>query len=172
MDYFRSSCGGLCKKCKYVCIDEIYLHIPIVFETIIEQGSAWLTEIQFKACKYSRPDTQLACLLFLLLLCSMLPSVRSCTCQFSFHDCSFESNVYWTVHHCNSWGIKNQLDVACYFLFHLLFAQHVSDINMSIFRSLRLCIWITTSVILFSFRCVLGFAAGDVWRCPFCRLKH
>ena len=22
-------------------------------------------------------------------------------------------NVYWTVHHCNSWGIKNQLDVTC-----------------------------------------------------------
>ena len=27
------------------------------------------------------------------------------------------SNVYWTVHHCNSWGIKNQLDVTCYFYF-------------------------------------------------------
>ena len=38
-----------------------------------------------------------------------------------------------------SWGIKNQLNVTCYFLFHLLFAQHVSDINMSIFRSLWLC---------------------------------
>ena len=35
-------------------------------------------------------------------------------------------------------------------LFHLLCAQHVSDINISIFRSLRLCWWITTSVVLFS----------------------
>ena len=26
------------------------------------------------------------------------------------------SNVYWTVHHCNSWGMKNQLDVTCYFI--------------------------------------------------------
>ena len=34
-------------------------------------------------------------------------------------------------------------------LFHLLCAQHVSDINISIFRSLRLCCWITTSVVLF-----------------------
>jgi len=34
-------------------------------------------------------------------------------------------------------------------LFHLLCAQHVSDINVSIFRSLRLCWWITTSVVLF-----------------------
>ena len=40
-------------------------------------------------------------------------------------------------------------------LFHLLCAQHVSDINVSIFRSLRLCWWITTSVVLFSVRCVL-----------------
>ena len=40
-------------------------------------------------------------------------------------------------------------------LFHLLCAQHVSDISVSIFRSLRLCWWITTSVVLFSVRCVL-----------------
>ena len=40
-------------------------------------------------------------------------------------------------------------------LFHFLCAQHVSDINMSIIRSLRLCCWITTSVVLFSVRCVL-----------------
>ena len=37
-------------------------------------------------------------------------------------------------------------------LFHLLCSQHVSDINISIFRSLRLCWWITTSVVLFSSR--------------------
>ena len=42
-------------------------------------------------------------------------------------------------------------------LFHLLCAQHVSDINISIFRSLRLCWWITTSVVLFSVRFVLEF---------------
>ena len=40
-------------------------------------------------------------------------------------------------------------------LFHLLSAQQVSDINISILRSLRLCWWITTSVGLFSVRCVL-----------------
>ena len=42
-------------------------------------------------------------------------------------------------------------------LFYLLCAQHVSDINISIFRSLRLCWWITTSVVLFSVLCVLEF---------------
>jgi len=40
-------------------------------------------------------------------------------------------------------------------LFHLLCAQNVSDINISIIRSLRLC-WITTSVALFSVRCAFG----------------
>ena len=27
-----------------------------------------------------------------------------------------QSNVYWTVHHCNSWRMKDQLDVTCYFI--------------------------------------------------------
>jgi len=37
-------------------------------------------------------------------------------------------------------------------IFHFLCAQHVSDINISTIRSLRLCCWITTSAILFSVR--------------------
>ena len=40
-------------------------------------------------------------------------------------------------------------------LFHFLCAQHVSDTNISIIRSLRLYWWITISVVLFSVRCVL-----------------
>jgi hypothetical protein len=27
-----------------------------------------------------------------------------------------QSNVYWTVHHCNSWRMEDQLDVTCYFI--------------------------------------------------------
>ena len=46
-------------------------------------------------------------------------------------------------------------------LFHFLCAQHVSDINISIIRSLRLCWWITTSVVLFSVRCVLELLMMD-----------
>ena len=48
-------------------------------------------------------------------------------------------------------------------LFHLLCAQHVSDINISIFRSLRLCSWITTSVVLFSVLCVLELLVQAVF---------
>jgi len=45
-------------------------------------------------------------------------------------------------------------------LFHFLCTQHVSDINISIIRSLRLCCWITTLVVLFLVRCVLVFRCG------------
>ena len=48
-------------------------------------------------------------------------------------------------------------------LFHSLCDQHVSDINISIIRSLRLCCLITTSVVLFSVRCVLELWCGSFW---------
>ena len=47
-------------------------------------------------------------------------------------------------------------------LFHFLCAQHVSDCNISIIRSLRLFCWITTLVVLFLVRCVLKFRSGWV----------
>jgi len=55
-----------------------------------------------------------------------------------------KSYVYWTVHHCDSWRIRHQLDVTGYYvLFHFFYAQHVSDINTSIVRSLRLFYFIS-----------------------------
>ena len=48
-------------------------------------------------------------------------------------------------------------------LFHFLCTQYVSDINISIIRSLRLCYWVTTSVVLFSVRCVFEIWCGWVW---------
>jgi len=45
-------------------------------------------------------------------------------------------------------------------LFHFLCAQHVSDINISIIRSLRLYCWITTLVVLFLVPCVLELRCG------------
>ena len=47
-------------------------------------------------------------------------------------------------------------------LFHFLCSQHVSDINISIIRSLRLFCRITTLVVLFLVRCVLEFRCGWV----------
>ena len=59
---------------------------------------------------------------------------------------SYKSYVYWTVHHLDSWVKSNHLDTN-YFII-LFNAQHVSDVNTTIFRSLRLirsyfmgCIW-------------------------------
>jgi len=50
-------------------------------------------------------------------------------------------------------------------LSHFLCAQHVSDINISIIRSLRLFCWITTLVILFLVHCVLEFRCGCASAC-------
>ena len=47
-------------------------------------------------------------------------------------------------------------------LFQFLCAQHVSDINISIIRSLQLCCWIT-SIVVFSVHCVLEIWCGWVW---------
>jgi len=47
-------------------------------------------------------------------------------------------------------------------LFHFLCAQHVSDFNISIIRSLRLFCWLTTLVVLFLVLCVLEFRCGWV----------
>ena len=47
-------------------------------------------------------------------------------------------------------------------LFHVLCTRHVSDLNISIVRSLRQFCWITTMVVLFLVRCVLEFRCGWV----------
>jgi len=52
-------------------------------------------------------------------------------------------------------------------LFHFfLCAQHVLGINIAIIRSLRLCCWCTTLVVLFSVRCVLAIWCGWIWVAP------
>ena len=65
------------------------------------------------------------------------------------------------MHHCDSWRIKDQLDVTCYFISFLMCSTCFGH-NISIIRSLRLFCWITTLVILFLVRCVLEFRCGWV----------
>jgi len=43
----------------------------------------------------------------------------------------------WNVHHLDSWVKRDQLDVSC-FIISLFNAKHVSGVNTSILRSLRL----------------------------------
>ena len=58
-----------------------------------------------------------------------------------------ESYVYWTVHRIDSWIKRDQLDITC-FIISLFNAQHVSDVNTSILRRLRLIFWVISWVVL------------------------
>jgi len=60
------------------------------------------------------------------------------------------SYVYWTVHHLDSWIKRDQLDVTCFFI-SLFNAQHVSDVNTTILRCLRLICWVISWVVLLWF---------------------
>ena len=54
------------------------------------------------------------------------------------------------MHHLDSWNKRDQLDVTC-FIISLFNAQHVSDVNTSILRSLRLICWVISWVVLLWF---------------------
>jgi len=60
------------------------------------------------------------------------------------------SYVYWNVHRLDSWIKRDQLDVTC-FIISLFTVQHVSDVNTSILRSLRLVCWVISWVALLWF---------------------
>jgi len=60
------------------------------------------------------------------------------------------SYVYWTVHYLDNWIKRDQLDVI-YFIISLFNAQHVSDVNTSILRSLRLIYRFISWVVLLWF---------------------
>jgi len=64
--------------------------------------------------------------------------------------------AHLTRSNCEAWRINTNL-MSLAILFHFLCAQHVSDINISIIRSLWIFCWITTLVVLFLVRCVLEF---------------
>ena len=61
-----------------------------------------------------------------------------------------KSYVYWTMHRLDSWIKGDQRDVTC-FIISLFNAQHVSAVNTSILRSLRLICWVISWVVLLWF---------------------
>jgi len=73
---------------------------------------------------------------------------------------SSESYDYWTVHHLDSWIKIDEPDVTC-FIISLFNAQHVSDVNTSIVRSLRLICWVISWVVLFKYD--VCWCYGVVW---------
>jgi hypothetical protein len=64
--------------------------------------------------------------------------------SFKIHGKSY---VYWTVHYLGSWLKRDQLDVTCFFI-SLFNSQHVSYVNTSILRSLRLVCCVISCVVL------------------------
>ena len=81
------------------------------------------------------------------------------------------SYVYWTVHHCNSWRIKDQLDVTCYFNF----TSYVLNMFQTlIYLSSGACdCAVELPHLSFCSRFVVcwRFGAAEFEWCPCCRLK-
>ena len=75
-----------------------------------------------------------------------------------------ESYVYWTVHHLDSWVKRDQLDVTC-FIISLFNVEHVSDVNTSILRSLRLICWVISEVVLIWFDVYWCYVVVWLWWC-------
>ena len=75
-----------------------------------------------------------------------------------------KSYVYWTVHHLDSWVKRDQLDATC-FIISLFNAQHVSDVNTSILRSVRLICWVISWVVLLWFDVCWCYVAVWLWWC-------
>ena len=85
---------------------------------------------------------------------AVMQNWKKCVCimrdTLSKNNLNFLSYVYWTMQHLDSWIKRDQLDVTC-FIISLFNAQHVSDINTSILRSLRLICWVISWVVLLWF---------------------
>ena len=72
--------------------------------------------------------------------------------------------VYWTVHRIDSWIKRDQLYVTC-FIISLFNAQHVSDVNTAILRSMRLIFWVISWVVLFWFDVCWCYVVVWLWWC-------
>ena len=80
----------------------------------------------------------------------VLKTILKFTLKFTLKQLRHESYVYWTVHHFDSWIKRDQLDVTC-FIISLFNGQHISDVNTSILRSLRLICWVISWGVLLWF---------------------
>ena len=90
--------------------------------------------------------------LYVLFRCSLYPACNYLILHLFTEAQSKlgKSYVYWTVHHLDSWIKGDQLGVTC-FIISLFNAQHISDVNTSILRRLRLICWVISWVVLLWF---------------------
>jgi len=68
------------------------------------------------------------------------------------------------VHHLDSWVKRDQLDVTC-FIISLYNAQHVSGVNTSILRNLRLMCWVISWATLIWFDVCWSYVVVWLWWC-------
>ena len=68
------------------------------------------------------------------------------------------------MHHLDIWVKRDQLDVTC-FIISLFIAQHVSDVNTSILRTLRLICWVISWVLLLWFDVCWCYVVVRLWWC-------
>ena len=86
------------------------------------------------------------------------------TIEFQVRCSYFYSYVYWTVHHLDTWINRDQLGVTC-FIISLFNAQHISEVNTSILRSLRLICWVISWVELLWFDVCWCYVVVWLWWC-------
>jgi len=73
---------------------------------------------------------------------------------------------HWNMSY-HSWVQRDQLDVTC-FIISLLNAQHVSDVNTSILRSLQCICWVILCVTLIWFDVYWSYIVVWLWWCGIC----
>jgi len=80
--------------------------------------------------------------------------------RFHFPSVCGPELVHGDPKYCSIWIKRDQLDVTCFFI-SLFTAQHVSDVNTSIFRCLRLICWVISWVVLLWYD--VCWCYGVVW---------
>jgi len=169
-------------------VERIIRWFKTIFSVQVKKGKFWNTNWRSDADSEPGSIEKLTGMLenvFLLefvsrVLCSNCTKIeqdRQCTCN--EHWGAFVQPFFW----CNKiivtcfdsvlgWRIRDQLDVTSYYvLFHLFNAQHVSDINTAIIRSLRLHYWITTLVVCSCLDVCWSFGVAGLGWYPCSRLQ-
>ena len=97
---------------------------------------------------------------------NILPSCSEVknACNYTYITPFLNLMFNWTVHHLHRWIKRDQLDVTC-FIISLFSAQHVSDVNTSILRSLRLLCWVISWVVLIWFDVCWCYFVVWLWWC-------
>ena len=99
----------------------------------------------------------------LLLLSRLLSNILHVLPSSIISTCPIHSNLFVLIS-VTIWVKRDQLDVTC-FIISLFNAQHVSDVNTSILRSLQLMCWVIPWVVLIWFGVCWCYVVVWLWWC-------